>query len=1295
MGGINIGNLFKTVVTVAAIAAVAWTGQYYLLPSFTTAFSTYVVGAAVLSAATFTASSLLAQNPSQIDFTNSIRGQLVNSKSPTAAAKIIYGQTRVGGSVLFLETTGSTNQTLYQVAAVAGHEIQAFDEIYLNDDLYQGSYKGKAGVFDYATFMGADNQTASAFLSGTSAATYTFKGIACLISKLEYNQDVYIQGVPNITVVVRGKKVFDPRSANTSYSNNAALCIRDYLTDTKYGMSVVAEELDDASFIAAANICDQQIRIGTDSPAQYEKRYTINGVFGSDEEPKNILKKMLTACGGMLSFTGGKWTLKVAAYRSPSITLTEDDIVGDINMQASQSKRDIFNSIKGVFSSSQDLYQPISFPSVTNALYISEDGEQIWKDVEYPFTTSYSTCQRLAKIELEKARQQIIVNISCNLKAFGIQPADNILLTFPRYGWENKLFEVINWEFSTKNDNGAPTPIINLVLKETSESVYDWNGGEETTVDPSPNTNLPNAFQVNPPTNVAATTQAIVLQDGSVQSAIIVTWNAPVSSFVTQYEVQYIRGSGNQDWGLVNEAAVTSIDYGLTSSSPTLSLDYGLITQEVPSDEGNFNSAFTTVTNYTIVPAITDVEYSIRVRAINAAGVRSAFATLTAIPQGDTTPAGLPENINIYAGYKQLTLTWTNPNDADFDFVEVFRNTVNNQLTSTRAGVIRASIFVDSGLGINQTIYYWLRSVDRSGNRSAFTTVSSATTEFIDSDQFSQEVMNLFAEAGAYGIEPVSSLPAVGDFDGQIKFNTTENKLYRWDATLEEWTDDIFSIEAGSVDLASFAAGLEPISIVNSLPSASGYTGAKIVYLTTDGKLYRYSSGAWTTSILAADISGTLASGNFSTALRPVEVVSSLPSTDNFVGRTAVLTTDGKLYRFTSTGWTSAVPSADITGTLTNAQIAAVAASKVTGTLTSSQIADLAAAKITGQITGTQITDNAISTAKLNVGAVTADKITASSITADKIASNAVTAAKIEAGAVTTAKLAVGAVTASTIAANTITAEKIAANTITAGQIAANSITAGTLAAGAVTADKLAANSVTAGVIAAGAITTAALASNVITSDKIRAGAIQTDKIAANSITGGLIAASGVITIAAQISDGLITNAKIQNGAITTAKIVDGSITNAKIGTAAIQSANIGDAAITFAKIGTAQVNTLSIAGNAVTTALFFTGTSNITFTPAAGERILVLLTVISNGQVNVSSVNFSGYNTSVSKNGSGYLNFKPPIAIAYQSGSGIAYMIASSTISFYDTGSGSAITYAASTGTSVGYSWAVFILKR
>jgi hypothetical protein len=69
---------------------------------------------------------------------------------------------------------------------------------------------------------------------------------------------VFPNGIPQITATVRGHAVYDPRDAGTRYTQNPALIARDYLL-SPYGARVPAGELDEASFIAAANACEERV----------------------------------------------------------------------------------------------------------------------------------------------------------------------------------------------------------------------------------------------------------------------------------------------------------------------------------------------------------------------------------------------------------------------------------------------------------------------------------------------------------------------------------------------------------------------------------------------------------------------------------------------------------------------------------------------------------------------------------------------------------------------------------------------------------------------------------------------------------------------------------------------------------------------------------------------------------------------------------------------------------------------------------------------------------------------------
>ncbi len=402
-------------------------------------------------------------------------------------------------------------------------------------------------------------------------------------------------------------------------------------------------------------------------------------------------------------------------------------------------------------------------------------------------------------------------------------------------------------------------------------------------------------------------------------------------------------------------------------------------------------------------------------------------------------------------------------------------------------------------------------------------------------------------------------------------------------------------IAAAAISTANFASGIEPVTIVSSVPGAKS---TETVFNTTDRKLYRWNGSSYIATLATTDLSGTitaaqianaaLTTAKFAAGIEPVTIVSSVPGTKST--ETIFNTADRKQYRWNGSSYVATIATSDLSGTVSDAQIAGLAASKITGTLTNSQIADLAAAKLTGQITTTQITDNSVTTAKVNAGAITTAKIAADAVTATEIAAGAVTATEIAAGAITTAKLAAGAVTAAEIAAGAVTAGKIAAGAIVAADIAADTITAGQIAAGAISASELAAGAVTTAKLAAGAVTANEIASNAITAGKIAAGAIVAADIATDTITSGQIAAGAIST--SELAAGAVTAAKIAAGTITATEIAASTITAGKLNITDLSaiSANLGSISVGSANITDLAVTTIKINGDAVTTDKILTG---------------------------------------------------------------------------------------------------------
>ena len=182
------------------------------------------------------------------------RGYQTNSIGPAQDHQIIYGKMRVGGAIVFDESTGDNNKFLHRVIAVAGHEVQSFEEIYINDEVV--TLDGSGNVTSPSQYndkirinlhLGSSDQTADSDLVSESAkwtTSHRLRGIAYMYVRLKFDADAFPNGIPVITATVKGKKLYDPRTSTTVWSDNPALCLRDYLT-SKYGLAEDEYNIDD------------------------------------------------------------------------------------------------------------------------------------------------------------------------------------------------------------------------------------------------------------------------------------------------------------------------------------------------------------------------------------------------------------------------------------------------------------------------------------------------------------------------------------------------------------------------------------------------------------------------------------------------------------------------------------------------------------------------------------------------------------------------------------------------------------------------------------------------------------------------------------------------------------------------------------------------------------------------------------------------------------------------------------------------------------------------------------------
>ena len=572
-----MGEIVQAVGTLAAIAAP------FLPPPFN------IAAFAIAITANIAGGLLFGSKPKSpnVDLPSTAQDRIQNIRSATDSHVVVYGTARVAVRPwIFAESREVNAKVLNLIGPVAGHEVNDITHVILDDEVleYGVDISQSDGVVDQTgsnprfrrdrvqavKHLGADDQSADA-VAVESIANWTNahrgQGIAYIFFDLNYEKTTFQNGVPKTSAIVQGRKVWDPRDGGQdpddpsthTFSNNWALCVLDYLRNTEFGLGARLDEIDTASFIAAANISDESVDTGTGgSPSITQKRYVCDGVVDTADDPLKIMEQLLSAGAGALSYSQGKYHLFAGAFVTPTVTLTSDDLAGELEVQPKLPRAQLFNAVRGTYVNPEDNYQPTDFPPRTNSLYETQDGGfQIFRDIELPFTQDSVRAQRIAELTLRKSRQGITVKFPAKLTALRLAVFDTVRLTLndsgANLGWDQKVFRILGMEFSEGMQEG-----VMLTLQEDDASSYEWDGGSVLTFDPAPDTNLPNPYNIPPPTNVtfaSGDAQLFVAGDGTVRPRVKIAWDAPANIFVTQggeIEIQYrdaVFGGSPLDWG--------------------------------------------------------------------------------------------------------------------------------------------------------------------------------------------------------------------------------------------------------------------------------------------------------------------------------------------------------------------------------------------------------------------------------------------------------------------------------------------------------------------------------------------------------------------------------------------------------------------------------------------------------------------------------------------------------------------------------------------------------------------------
>ncbi|TAN40802.1 MAG: hypothetical protein EPN22_17035 [Nitrospirae bacterium] len=382
-------------------------------------------------------------------------GHLLNFSSSQNSISIIYGEVQVGGTRVYVNSSGDTNEKIHLVISIAEGEIEGYmtgsenDSIYLDDKTLQN-------YVEYASaelFRGTPDQVVSSsfqalFPEWSDAMRHT----AYIILSLKYSMDKYSQ-LPDMTVKLKGRKVYDPRTGITAYSQNPAVCFYDYIRNKRFGAGIGEEWWDIQSIIDCANWCDL-------------KGYKMNAIIYDREFSIDTAKKLLSGFRTAIVPSGDKFKMVPLEYDAPVMpTLTEDDIVVGSLKCLSSSIQSLPSGIRVRYPNKDKgyAYDEFLIPA-GDATTLNEDNPVL--ELTLPGVTEYATAYKIGVYYLKRARIGNPWTFVAGSKAIPLEPCDMIRLTHSFPGWVDKPLRVQKMAISGQNE-------VVLIVTEEDSILYD------------------------------------------------------------------------------------------------------------------------------------------------------------------------------------------------------------------------------------------------------------------------------------------------------------------------------------------------------------------------------------------------------------------------------------------------------------------------------------------------------------------------------------------------------------------------------------------------------------------------------------------------------------------------------------------------------------------------------------------------------------------------------------------------------------------------------------------------------
>jgi hypothetical protein len=460
-----------------------------------------------------------------------------NIRQSTYPRYVVLGKARVGGVVMFYEAAG---EFVYLATILSGDVIDGIDAYYINnaevlfddDDLITTPpFNGADGqLVKIELHRGYESQRSSRMLEAAFPDAVTehhrARTVAYLVTRFkqpeeENFQAVYNGQIPPVAALVRGVLSYDARNrrhdpakgATWDFSANPSVLLLYYFTSPN-GMGLARGNFDGPSFNRVANFCDRPMLTAAKG---YRKRYEMGGVYSLDEEPVNVIQRILDTFGGRVFVTAdGLFGLSCDELDEPEIVITDDMIV-EIEAKRQTGALYEYSTVKSRFSSEDHGF--IENNEEADPWVNRRAKNRIGRDVPFsfdlPFVFRHDQARRLMKRKWHELNPEWTLSLVLDFNGIELFGERVCRIVYPALG--------IDGTFRVESVGpDAEAGLARIIVQATSidAGALEWDAESEEGTAPAIPPQTAEDLAPATPTNLSY----LVGNDGSIRA--LLRWNA-------------------------------------------------------------------------------------------------------------------------------------------------------------------------------------------------------------------------------------------------------------------------------------------------------------------------------------------------------------------------------------------------------------------------------------------------------------------------------------------------------------------------------------------------------------------------------------------------------------------------------------------------------------------------------------------------------------------------------------------------------------------------------------------------